>query len=245
MVIEDLSDRVDKIEDRLHQIEHNQQTIMDRLASLESAQVPALQPHHNSTYMYHLANLNSPMSQGPSYMYNQLPPVDQDQVYNRGYSQQNFVLPPPSTADQAIQQSMHPQPYHTTPHRLVQEAPQAISIKIKNPEKALPSSEIKTTSLSSIDMVVVKYSKLQGEAKAPTLAMKLAKEAVFGDEVMMRCTPVGGRAFPGLPIAELQLLKQTMFNKFPQYWQTPYEFEGLWSECMASIGQACKHLRGQ
>ena len=94
-------------------------------------------------------------------------------------------------------------------------------------------------------MVVVKYSKLQGEAKAPTLAMKLAKEAVFGDEVMMRCTPVGGRAFPGLPIAELQLLKQTMFNKFPQYWQTPYEFEGLWSECMASIGQACKHLRGQ
>lgn len=81
MVIEDLSDRVDKIEDRLHQIEHNQQTIMDRLASLESAQVPALQPHHNSTYMHHLANLNSPMSQGPSYMYNQLPPVDQDQSW--------------------------------------------------------------------------------------------------------------------------------------------------------------------
>ena len=112
-------------------------------------------------------------------------------------------------------------------------------MKIKNPEKALPSSEINTTWLSSIDMVVARYSKLKGEAKVPTLAMKLAKEAVFGDEVT-RCTPVGGRAFPGLPIAELQLLKQTVFNKIPQYWQTPYEFEGIKSECMASIGQACK-----
>ena len=41
MVIEDLSDRVEKMEDRLHQIERNQLTIMDRLASGSCA---ALEP---------------------------------------------------------------------------------------------------------------------------------------------------------------------------------------------------------
>ena len=58
--------------------------------------------------------------------------------------------------------------------------------------------------------------KLKGEVKAPTLAMKLAKEAIFGDDVMKKRIPVGGRDLPGLPIPELQILKQAMFNKFPQ-----------------------------
>ena len=208
MVIEDLSDRVEKMEDRLHQIERNQLTIMDKLALLEGARGTALQPHHNYTYMHHQANFHSPVIQGPSYVYNQqnfIPPVDQGQGYNHGYNQQNFVSPPPSTADQAVLQSVAPQPYHTTPHRLVQEAPRSISIKTKNPEKALPSSEINTTSLVSIDMVVAKYSKLKGEAKAPTLAMKLAKEVIFGEEVMKKCTLVGGRDLLGLPVAELQI----------------------------------------
>ena len=64
--------------------------------------------------------------------------------------------------------------------------------------------------------LAAKYRKLKEEAKAPTLAMKLAKEAIFGDDVMKKCIPVGGRDLPGLPIPELQILKQTMFNKFPQ-----------------------------
>ena len=139
MVIEDLSDRVEKMEDRLHQIERNQLTIMDRLASLEAARGPALQPHHNYTYLHHQANCHSPVSQGPSYACNQqnfIPPVDQDQGYNHGYNQQNFVPPPPSTADQAVPQSVAQQPYHTTPHRLFQEAPRSISIKIKKSRKS-------------------------------------------------------------------------------------------------------------
>ena len=242
MIIENVSDRVEKMEDKLRQIEHNQLMIMGRLASLEEARGPAVQPHQN--YVYPQASFHSPVGQGHGYSrQNFVPPMDQ----GHGYNQQNFIPPPCSTADRAVLQSMAPQvqPYHSTPHRLVQEAPQSISIKIKNPENALSSSEIDATKLSSINMVVAKYSKLKGEAKAPTLAMKLAKEAIFGDEVMKKCTPVGGRDLPGLPVAELQMLKQAMFNKFPQYWQNPYEFEGLWSDCMGSIGQACKRLRGQ
>ena len=47
MVIENLSDRVEKMEDKLHQIECNQLMIMDRLASLEEARGPAVQPPQN------------------------------------------------------------------------------------------------------------------------------------------------------------------------------------------------------
>ena len=73
--------------------------------------------------------------------------------------------------------------------------------------------------------------------------MKLAREAIFGDEVMMKCTLVAGQEFPGLPVTELQFLKQTIFASFPQNWSNPSEYEGLWGECMTAIGQACKHLR--
>ena len=234
IVIEDLSDRVEKMEDKLNQIERNQLLIMDRLTSLEETRGPAVQSHH----AYPWANFHhSPVSQGHGYNQQSfVPPRD----LSHGYSQQNFAPPPRSTADPAVH------PYHSTPHRRVQEAPQSLPIKVKNSENALPSSEIDTTKLSSVDMVITKYSsKLKGEAKAPTLAMKLAKEAIFGDEVMKKCTPVGGRDLPGLPVVELQMLKQAMFNKFPQYWQNPCEFEGIWSDCMSSIGQACKRLRGQ
>ena len=53
-----------------------------------------------------------------------------------------------------------------------------------------------------MDKVLGKYKKLKGEAKA--LAVKLAREAIFGDEVLMKCTPVAGRELPDLPLAELQ-----------------------------------------
>ena len=46
-------------------------------------------------------------------------------------------------------------------------------------EKALPSSSIQE-SLSDIDDVIPSYPNLKG-AKLPTLAMKRAKEAVFGE----------------------------------------------------------------
>jgi hypothetical protein len=214
IVIENLSDRVEKLEDKLNQSDHNQLLIMDRLTSLEEKWGPAVQSHH----AYPWANFHhSPVSRG------------------HGYNQQSFVPP----ADPVVHL------YHSTPHRRVQEAPQSLPIKVKNSENALPSSEIDTTKLSSVDMVITKYSKYKAEAKTPTLAMKLTKEAIFGDEIMKKCTPVGVRDFPGLPIVELQVLKQAMYNKFPQYWQNPCEFEGIWSDCMSSIGQACKRLRGQ
>ena len=41
------------------------------------------------------------------------------------------------------------------------------------------------------------------ESKLPTLAQKLAKEAYFGEAIMVQCTVAGDRDLPGLPEYEL------------------------------------------
>ena len=110
-------------------------------------------------------------------------------------------------------------------------------------EKALPSSAINKAKLVSPQVVINKYSKLRGNSKAGTLAQKLAKEAFFGEAVMVECTVHGCRDHPGLPTAKLHQLKSTIQSLFPQYWTSPVEMESIWGSCVDSIGQACKRLR--
>jgi hypothetical protein len=75
------------------------------------------------------------------------------------------------------------------------------------------------------------------------LAQKLAKEAYFGEAIMVQCTVVGDRDLPGLPVEELRQLKQKLLSIFSQYWKSPFEFEAQWKSAIDSIGQACKRLR--
>ena len=107
----------------------------------------------------------------------------------------------------------------------------------------MPSAEIDKALLSSIESVAHTHHHLCVPSKATTLAVKLARKAVFGDSVMKRCTPYGARDFPGLPTTELAELKEAIRNLFPMYWNKPQEFEVLWTKCVDAIGQACKHLR--
>ena len=60
---------------------------------------------------------------------------------------------------------------------------------------------------------------------------------------MKQCTVAGTREYPGLPFDKLQELKQIVFERFPQYWKTPFEFEEVWKVCFDAVGQACKRLR--
>ena len=114
----------------------------------------------------------------------------------------------------------------------------------KGQVSTMPSSEIdKALLLSSIESVAHTHHHLCVPSKATTLAVKLARKAVFGDSVMSRCTPYGARDFPGLPTTELAELKETIRNLFPIYWNKPQEFEVLWTKCVDAIGQACKGLR--
>ena len=107
----------------------------------------------------------------------------------------------------------------------------------------LPSSAINKGQLLQATTVFRKYPGLICESKIGTLATKLAKEAFFGEDVLIQCTVVGERDYPGLPVEELMQLKHAVFMQFPQIWNSPQEFEPLWKKCQASIGQACKRLR--
>ena len=107
----------------------------------------------------------------------------------------------------------------------------------------LPSSVINKTKLVTPNSIIQSNPSLMCPSKVPTLALKLAKESFFGDEVMARCTVAGSRDLPALPTNELHHLKHILLNLFPQYWRSPHEFEPVWNSCTNSIGQCCKRLR--
>ena len=95
----------------------------------------------------------------------------------------------PSTAPQ-ISVSAAPQAQGT----LTQ--PAAIILATKGEKKALDSSCIDKFKLIPVDMVVAKYPKLRTVSKASTLAVKLPKESVFGEDAMRQCTVHGTRQLP-------------------------------------------------
>ena len=112
----------------------------------------------------------------------------------------------------------------------------------KQTSKCLPSAAIVSTKLVLPSEVIARYPKLLVAKKAPTLAVKLAREAFFGDDLMGQCTVMGCREYPGLPSAELCRLKETLFSQFPAFWNNPVDFEGVWASCVDAIGQACKRF---
>ena len=113
-----------------------------------------------------------------------------------------------------------------------------------NPASALPSSEIQKQGLRSTEEVLSQYKALCKDVqKAGSLATKLARESIFGVHVMKVCTPCGNRELPGLPVAELTLLKKIVLQQYPQFWKNVKDFDPYWKKCQSSIEQACKHLR--
>ena len=124
------------------------------------------------------------------------------------------TLPTPTTANNPMQQGVPRKP-----------------LPVKAASNALPSTEINGSKLIPVSTVLLKYPKLKGESKAGTLAVKLAREALFGDAVLAKCTPFGNREQPALPTNELNRLKEELFQLFPQYLLNPAEFESLWRVC--------------
>ena len=113
----------------------------------------------------------------------------------------------------------------------------------KSTRKSLSSSAITKDKLQSVAAVLEQHHRLKGEKNAGSLAIKLAKDALFGDEVLKLCTPMGNRSLPALPTKELQQLKAIIYQQFPQYANSPSEFEELWQTCIIAEQQFCKRLR--
>ena len=64
--------------------------------------------------------------------------------------------------------------------------------------------------------------------------------------MMRKCTVMGQRERPGLPIKSLSKMKKFLFNLtfFKDCWTDPALFEGHWAKCVESINHCCKSLRG-
>ena len=119
-----------------------------------------------------------------------------------------------------------------------------LPIAPRNSRRAeLPSSDINRAKLKSVHDVLQKYSTLKQESKIGTLAVKLAREAIFGDDILKLCTPRGWNDMPALPQKELNHLKAVLFEQFPCFWSCPEQFEKLWATAQTSLAQACKRLR--
>ena len=108
----------------------------------------------------------------------------------------------------------------------------------KSTRKSLSSSAITKDKLQSVAAVLEQHHRLKGEKNAGSLAIKLAKHALFGDEVLKLCTPMGNRSLPALPTKELQQLKAIIYQQFPQYANSPSEFEELWQTCIIAVSAA-------
>ena len=70
-----------------------------------------------------------------------------------------------------------------------------------------------------------------------TIAQLLARDAIFSEAVMVKCTPQESRMEPSLPRQELLQFMKLMFELLPE---CHVSFEAIWSKCMTAIEQACK-----
>eukprot|EP00731_Ephydatia_muelleri_P033065 Em0025g21a len=189
-----------------------------------SIQAPPIQAPSIQAPPIQAPSIQAPPIQPPSI---QAPPIQQPSIQAPPIQQPSIQAPTPSTSAPA---------HFQTP-------PQPLPPTRQNTAKCLDSCEIRKELLRPVDEVLFINAKYRVLSKASTLAVKLAKEAFFGDNVLVRCTVAGGREFPGLPQKEMQELKGVMLRQFPQFWQAPVQFELTWKDCCESIGQACKRLR--
>ena len=246
VTVQTIENKVLVLEAKQTAIEETQSFILSKLRSIENTvsqltRHPSL-PSQSPWYMY---PQNSPLSPSPLspypppptpwYMQGSSTPTHPEPDRTPAHTPDTSLVEPPSTA-QNIQQ----------PTLNQASAASNKPFPITRVTNALSSSTIQKDKLKAPTEVISMFPKLRGEGKAPTLAVKLAKLAYFGDDVMIKCTPGGGRNLPGLPVAELNMLKEFLFKQFSQYWGNPVEFESrVWTPSFNAVGQACKRLRNQ
>ena len=139
----------------------------------------------------------------------------QAQVYNVMQPAALFHSVPPASS------------HHVNESPMGQSAPIPIAA-LGTKYNEMSATEIPKEKLKTIAETLQKFSSLRTESKIGVLAVKLAREAIIGDDVLRRCTPRGWSNMPALPQAELNLLKCTLFEQFPRFWTCPEEYEKTW-----------------
>ena len=96
----------------------------------------------------------------------------------------------PEVLAEVMLQQTSPSAAHSTPRPIA-----AVSEKYTE----LSSEEIDKSKLRSIAEVLQKYPELQTDAKMGVLGVKIAREALYEDDIMKQCTPRGWQDLPALP----------------------------------------------
>ena len=108
--------------------------------------------------------------------------------------------------------------------------------------RELSSAQINRAELIDPDIVIRRYPSYHCISRVLTLAQRLASQSYFGDNMLSKCTVMGCRDSPTLPLRELNNLKQKLFLLFPNFWANPLDFEETWTRCTVSIGQRSKRM---
>ena len=120
--------------------------------------------------------------------------------------------------------------------------PLPLNTKLNN--VPLPSSTIDTQSLQPVqDVVEINEHFITKQNTPGTLAQLLAREAIFGVQVMGQCTPTGSKKLRALPQQELMGIKTLIFKYYPHMWRSPEKFEDIWHVCQVAIEQCCGRIR--
>ena len=236
--------------DRLKKVEDMQQYILQQLSCLQHQNYsypPSahLSPNYlpfspRTSFASTPTSLHFPLTSQSSQPIPYLPPGPASYLPPTSQSTIPYLPPAPASYMPPVSQSSHSPSTPSRPQANATTSPLPLT---KLQGNALPSSSIDKSKLLPVEKVIEQYPKLKSEGKAGTLACKIAKQALFGVDIMKRCTPIGNRELPGLPVKELKELKKVMFTRFPQYWKTPVEFESVWKKCLESVQQGCKRLR--
>lgn len=185
------------------------------------------------------SNWNESVKSGPSFCVTSqtaLPSVSEH--WNKGTDRSANIIWP-SVSESHSKVTDIPVTSLVLSHRT--KAPLALPIlAIKNGTKVLPSSEIDQSSLLSVNQVLKMF-----ESKSiACMAGKLAAMAVFGSEVLKKCTPQGSCHLPALPRDELYHIKQVVLHNTPSIWNDPTAFERIWiCDCMKHIATECSSAR--
>ena len=191
---------------------------------------PQLPPHPASRLPQHPPSQSSHTPQPPQHPAPRLPPHPAPQL--------------PQHPPQLLQRPPQLPPHPSSQLPPLQSASSSRGRKDSTVGGKLPSSVINKSPLLPVTTVIQNNADLVGkDGQMRTMALALAREAFFGEEVMVRCTAQGYGETPGLPHKELMELKEELRKLYPIYWNNPLAFEQQWSKSLSSISQACKRLR--
>ena len=230
--LKDAVERICSLENQVQQLTHRWSFMQQQLQSVQRSQLPPVHQHQPPSLQ---PSCGWDYTGGHSSWSDMTASWDNYPTYEPS---PQFQRPHPSPQSQRP----HPSPQSQRPHV---DVPQPVLIKERPASTYLPSSVIQKHKLKTPEEIIRKYPKLLSESNAGKLAVKLSREAFFGEDVLVRCTVNGFRELPALPVHELNELKKTMLRQFPKYWNSVQEFEGLWITCSDAIGQAAKALRSK